>query len=244
MGQEFAPWRALRNFRRIEYLGVPVQATQIGDVEVHVLVTGIGAEHASRSVREAFASEYHACVSTGLAGGLKNIHPTGRVLVARTVRSGVGDEFFATDSRMRRLAAICGARVVDAFYCSERILITAREKAALALLADVVEMESYAVLEEARKWRIPAVAVRAISDGAGEDLPLDFNQTLSRTGGISLPLLLGQLARQPKKLSSLIRLGRESRRAATKLAAFLDSYLETLAGLTHEEDSLAHKVTG
>lgn len=244
LSQEFAPWRALRTFRRVEFLGVPVHAACIGDLQVHVLLTGMGPERAVNAVRTAFANEYHMCISTGLAGGLKNLHPTGRVLVARTVRAGIGDEFIATDSRLRRLAAICGARVVDAFYSSERILVRAREKASLALLADAVEMESFGIMDEARKWRVPAIAVRAISDAAGDDLPFDFNRAISRKGGISIPRVLAALARQPKKIHDLLRLGRESRRAATKLAAFLDSYLETLAGLSHEESSLTQKVTG
>lgn len=244
IAQEFAPWRALRVFHPMQYLGVPVQATRIGDVEAHVLITGMGGVRAAGAARTAFANQYDACISTGLAGGLKHIHPTGRVLVARTVRAGIGDEFFATDSRLRRLAAVCGARVVDAFYSSERMLITAREKSSMGLLADAVEMESYAILEEARKWHVPAVAIRVISDGAGEDLPLDFNRTISRRGRINVLRLLGQLAQRPEKVRPLLRLARESRRAATKLGAFLDSYLEALAGLSHEESSLTHKVTG
>lgn len=242
--QEFAPWRALRNFRRVEFLGVPVYLTQVGDVHVHVLLTGMGAHRATEAVRMAFSNEYHACISTGLAGGLKHLHPAGRVLVARTVRAGIGDEYVTTDSRLRRLAAVCGARVVDAFYSAEKILTTAREKASLALLADAVEMESFAILDEARKWNVPAIAIRAISDGAADDLPLDFNRTVSRTGRVSLARLLAQVARKPQAMRGLIRLGAESKRASTKLAAFLDSYLETLAGLSHEESSLTQKVTG
>ena len=244
VAQEFAPWRALRQFQPVVLLGMPIKATRVGDVEAHVILTGMGGERAAQAARMAFANEYDACICTGLAGGLKSIHPTGRVLVARTVRMGVGDEFISTDGRLRRMAAICGARVVDAFYSANRILVTAREKAALALLADAVEMESFGVLEEARRWGVPALAVRVISDDATQDLPLDFNRTLSRSGSVSVPKLLRQLAVKPRATKDLIRLGKESRRVATKLAAYLDSYLEALAGLSHEESSLTQKVTG
>lgn len=244
VAQEFAPWRALRPFRRQAFLGVPVQVTRVGDVHAHVLVTGMGAERAAQNARRAFANEYDACICTGLAGGLKPVHPVGRLLVARTVRQGIGDEYLATDGRLRRLAAVCGARIVDAFYSADRILVTAREKASLALLADAVEMESFAVVEEARKWGVPALAVRVISDDAAQDLPFDFNRALSPAGALSIPKLLGQLARKPGAVPDLIRLGRETRRVATKLAVYLDSYLEALAGLSHEESSLRQKVTG
>ncbi len=244
VAQEVAPWRKLRSFRRVEPLGVTLHAARIGDVEAHVVVTGMGRENAVHAVRAALMNEYHLCVSSGLAGGLKPAHPSGRVLVARTVRTGVGDEFIASDSRLRRLAAVCGARVVDAFYTADRMVQTAREKAGLGLLADAVDMESYAILDEARKWRVPALAIRVVGDAADADLPLDFNRVMNSRGRLSLLRLLAQLTRRPKRLAGLLRLTAESRRAATKLAAFLDSYLETLAGLAHEEDALTHKVTG
>jgi adenosylhomocysteine nucleosidase len=93
-----------------------------------------------------------------------------------------------------------------------------------------VEMESFEILREAQAAGVPAVAVRAISDTVGEDLPLDMNQVFTDQGQVSIPRVLGQVALKPQSLPGLIRLGRNSRIAAQSLAHFLDSYVVALAG--------------
>lgn len=227
--QEFAPWRRLRRFERIKFSGVPVYSAPIAGAEVRVGLTGIGQMQAVRVARLLLADRPDACISAGLAGGLRPEHPSGRVLAARTLRMAEEKFVVNSDTALRRLAAVSGARVVDSFYSAERIILTAREKAALGLLADAVEMESFAILSEAARSRVPGVAIRAVSDSAREDLPVDFNRALGRQGRLSFPRLLGQIARRPQRLKGLIRLGVESRAAAAQLARFLDGYVEALA---------------
>jgi len=69
-----------------------------------------------------------------------------------------------------------------------------------------------------------------ISDAATEDLPINFNLTLSAQNEVSVPKVLMQLAKNPLALPSLIRFGRQSKRAGALLASFLESYLQELAG--------------
>ncbi len=92
-----------------------------------------------------------------------------------------------------------------------------------------MEMESGEVLYEATAFGARAVAIRGISDAVEEDLPLDFNRVTTATGGVSMGRVLGQVARHPGKVPSLIRFGQQSRMAAEKLCRFLDHYLEGLA---------------
>jgi adenosylhomocysteine nucleosidase len=92
-----------------------------------------------------------------------------------------------------------------------------------------VEMESFELLRAASARGIPAVAVRAISDTVDEDLPLDMNQVFTEAGQVSIPRVLGQVARRPQALPGLVRLGRQSQDAAESLARFLDAYLPVLA---------------
>jgi len=73
--------------------------------------------------------------------------------------------------------------------------------------------------------------IRAISDSATEDLPINFNLTLSEHKEVSLSKVLGQLAKNPMALPALIRFGKQSKRAGALLAEFLESYLPDLAGL-------------
>lgn len=237
--QEFAPWRALRTFAPAELGPHKVYSARIGNAELRVAITGIGQMAAVRAARQLLQLGAEICVSSGAAGGLRPEHTPGRILVARALR--MEDERFLikSDDRLRRVAAVCGARVVDWFFSTDHVVLTAREKAALGLVADAVEMESYAVLTEAARWRVPAVAVRAVSDNCRADLPLDFNRTISPQGQLSWPRLMSQIARRPHRIPALVRMGAESRRAAGALARFLDLYAQTLAGQVSERDLLA-----
>ncbi len=242
--QEFAPWRALRPFLPVEIGPLTAWDARIGDAEVRVGITGMGQMPAVRAARELLQLTPDFCISTGTAGGLRPHHEVGRVLVARALR--MEDERFLvkSDDRLRRMAAVCGARVVDLFFSADHVVTTAREKAALGLLADAVEMESFAVLTEAARCRVPAVAVRVVSDGSRADLPLDFNHAITRQGRLSWPRLLALMARRPYRLPALGRMGAESRRAAGSLAHFLDLYLQTLVGEISERELLARVHSG
>jgi hypothetical protein len=126
-------------------------------------------------------------------------------------------------------AKVCGAAVVETFLTSEAIIATAWEKESLAATAEVVEMESTYILAAAREQRVRAVAVRAISDPADEDLPMDFQKFADERGHVRVGGLLKELALHPYKLPWLIRFGRHSRAAAVSLADFLDRYVPAVA---------------
>ncbi|HZC66366.1 MAG TPA: hypothetical protein VE545_07315, partial [Candidatus Dormibacteraeota bacterium] len=120
----------------------------------------------------------------------------------------------------------------------EAIVATSLEKESLASTASVVEMESTHVLAAAQNRQIPAVAVRAISDIAEEDLPLDFNKIVDERGHLKVGGLLKEVALHPYRLPLLIRFGQHSRAAAVSLANFLDRYIPAL-GEDARRDALA-----
>jgi hypothetical protein len=80
-------------------------------------------------------------------------------------------------------------------------------------------------------WGARGVVIRAVSDTATEDMPINFNLTLSEKKEVSLSKVLVQLLKNPLVMPALIRFGRQSKRAGAVLATFLESYLNELAGL-------------
>ena len=100
-------------------------------------------------------------------------------------------------------------------------------------------MESFAVIGEAEKFGVAAIAIRAVSDGVDEDLPLDIDRILSN-GQVSIPRVLGQVARRPQALPGLMRLGKQSKNAAESLAHFLDLYI---GAVTQQADPLLRTFT-
>lgn len=106
-------------------------------------------------------------------------------------------------------------------------------------MAEAVEMESFAVLAEAAERKIPGVAIRAISDAADQDLPMDFSGVLDNQGKVQGSKVARSLARAPQKLPSLLRLGRDTRLAATKLAELLDGCILDLAARADRSTEMA-----
>ena len=109
--------------------------------------------------------------------------------------------------------------------CSPRVIVSAKEKQALRQEtgASVVDMESSAVENKANEWGVPFRYVRAVSDLADEDMPLDFNLYRDRDGNFSRPRIALAALRSPfTVLPGLLRLDRNCKLAAKRLGDFFD----------------------
>jgi adenosylhomocysteine nucleosidase len=90
-------------------------------------------------------------------------------------------------------------------------------------------MESGYILAAAEQAHVPCVAVRAISDAADEDLPVDFARILDSHGHLKMGGLLKEVGLSPYRIPLLIQFGRQSRAAGKSLADFLDRYVSALS---------------
>jgi len=233
LANEFAPWRKLRPFRSQELGGADSFVADIGGAQVHVVLTGVGTKNAGDAASAVIGSESESlgfCVSAGLAGALRPAYGIGQVLVARAVAppvpqgGGAGSEILCSEALVA-FATEHGATAVDRFHTSGRVIARAEEKRHLGQSADAVEMESFEILKEAGASGIPAVAIRAISDTANEELPLDMSRIFGDRGQVSLSGVVAEVARHPKSLPGLLKLGQQSKLAAESLAHFLDRYV-------------------
>ena len=161
-----------------------------------------------------------------------------KLLKSVSVHADLGRDWLETDKQLVELAVSQGAKPSGVFYTAEKVLTTAEEKSQLATKADVVEMESFDIVKEGYAWGARSVAIRAISDRADEDLPIDFNRTISSDNRVSVPRVLAEVAKNPRTLRPLIRFGKQSRSAAEALARFLETYVKELVQLVAREDSL------
>jgi nucleoside phosphorylase len=244
---EFAPWRTCREFARQNADGLKLWKRVIGNSEIFVVLTGIGdnaAKVMELMMRVAASDRYFdVCVSSGLAGGLRLDYQLDDIVVAKLLKSNfvhadLGRDWLETDAQLVELAVAHGAKPAEAFYTAAKVLTTAEQKSLLAAKADVVEMESFDVVKEGYAWGARGVAIRAISDRADENLPIDFNRTMSSDNRVSVPRVLAEVAKNPGTLVPLIRFGKQSRSAAEALARFLEAYVNELIQLVATQDSV------
>jgi nucleoside phosphorylase len=233
---EFAPWRKLRRFRSIDYDGLRLWKTNAGDAEITALVTGIGTESAARAMdlMMRMADEgcnFDVCVSSGLAGALCEGFAPGDVIAPKVLMTeGSRDsECMKVDEVLRTQALDGGALASDCLFTTHKVLLTASDKKARAPKAQLVDMESFEIVKDALAWGARSVVLRAISDSAKEDLPINFNRTLTKDKQVSVAKVVLELLRNPFALPGLLRFGKQSRQAAERLANFLDAYVQQIA---------------
>jgi adenosylhomocysteine nucleosidase len=186
-----------------------------GRAEVSILITGIGRENSRRTFLERLKQFTPDIVLTcGFAGGLDP-------------KLAAGDLLFATDDSALREKLLAAGGIPGTFSCAPRIATTAMEKADLRRTtgADAVEMESEGIQDLCRERKIPCATVRVISDTAGEDLPLDFNQLSKADLSLDYGKLAWAIAKSPGKIPALLRLQKNTGLAAERLAGVLASVI-------------------
>jgi nucleoside phosphorylase len=225
---EFAAWRHQHDFREVTREPYPLYAAEIGDSSVRVLLTGIGTGAAALASRWALESPADLCISSGFAGGLAADLRVGDLLAARVVHRAEKELAVAGDRELLSAASDAGARRVERFLTSERVVSSIEEKAVLAESVDAVEMESFVILAEAARRGVRAVAVRAVSDTLEAPLPYDFDRACDSRGRIRMGALAMQILRNPRHLPGLLRLAKDCRLASERLAVFLNEYVDLL----------------
>ncbi len=211
-------------------------AGRLGNTEVLLAVTGVGArraEQAARAVVEAWRPDL--LIMAGVAGGLAPELRIGDLVVADRVLTAAGEKcppVVPTDS---------GAALRQgALMSTDRILVTAEEKrkafaagcqsgttsrSVMEYGPLAVEMETAGVIAAAEKLGVPWAAVRALSDTAEEALPLDFNRLRSADGDLPTARVALAAVSRPAAIPGLIRLGKNTSLAAEALAGFLAAWV-------------------
>ncbi|HUL32676.1 MAG TPA: hypothetical protein VL128_02225 [Candidatus Eisenbacteria bacterium] len=238
--REFAPWRKLRPFNLLDYEGLKLRKTRIGPAEIYVLITGVGAQAASRSMDLMMGmadrdQHFDVCISGGLAGALcdtLNVNDiiAPKELIAQMQNPSLDSGRLQVDAELRQMALRQGAKDANCLFTSDEVLVKASQKKSCASRAQSVDMESFEIVKQATAWGARNVVIRAISDSATEDMPIDFNRTLSEKNEVSLSKVFVELLKNPLALPGLIRFGKQSQEAGERLAGFLENYLQSITG--------------
>jgi adenosylhomocysteine nucleosidase len=228
----------------LEIGGFPAVTGRIGDHDMLIAKSGMGAERA-RKLADVVIREIapKAIIVAGFAAGLDPKLRPGDVVVPSTVRN-VTHEGFQKITHCRVLhpeaslyemaSRTCQApdsALVNSLLTYHSIVRLASHKKAVRLeeeSPDVLDMESAAAAGVAEDNGVSWVVIRAITDGAEDDLPLDFTRFSGANGEVNVAKLAASLIINPWRIPGLIRLGKRSALAARNLGAFVERYVASL----------------
>lgn len=179
-----------------------------------ILVANGAGRFAAVGTRRALVKHrIRAVVSTGFAGALDPSLGVGEIFLANTV--------LCDDRKYRGSVPLdCPPDVrCGSLLTVDEVVQSSSAKRELAKRgAHAVDMEAAAVAAVASEHGLPFFCVRAISDHAGQDLPVDFNRALRPDGTFSPWSVLGQAVAHTGTWFELLQLWREARLAAQSLA--------------------------
>lgn len=214
-----------------------------GEREILLLRSGMGPENAAAAARALIATARpELIINFGFAGGV-------------TRGTGVGDIVIADRILLYKERLFSEQPGIAAKKTEELVVLLDREfqgqgwqirrgtfitagqimgKLAMAPLLPpgtanpVLDMETAAVAQAAHEGNVPLIAIRAISDGAEEELGFTIGELTDRELNIRLGKVLLAVAKKPWIVPQLLRLARNSRIAGENLAAALAALLEAL----------------
>lgn len=194
----------------------PEKGIQIWECDRAVAVcAGMGRKRVAKAFEMATkVGPLASVISVGFAGGLREDLVAGRAAwPAMVIDARTGARYPCTGG-------------AGTLLTTDRVLGKAEKREAAARWnADLVDMEASAVAELACKQGLPFRTLRAVSDTVGDVLP-DLNRFTDSEGQFREMAFAAYLALHPMQIPAVVRLGRNSSRAAEAIAQVLREVLE------------------
>lgn len=171
---------------------------------------------AGLAAAEALAIAHAGCVvSMGLCGALDKALEPGAVVQAREVIDGQGGRW--------AVGVVQGGGPVVRALSVDRVAVSAGEKRRLGAEsgAAIIEMEAAEVAARAAESGVPFYCLKAVSDGADEELPMDFNRFRDSEGRFSRLRIGAACALRPWLAPALLRFDRQCCRSSERLGECL-----------------------
>lgn len=241
MPQEIAPLLSrIGRFTTERVSGFNLYRFSLGTAHVALIESGMGPAHATAATRALIgAARPSAIVNFGFAGGVLPGLEVGDLVLAERAHLFRGEAIAPAECPDARLSALVAAACQEAglelrhgsFVTACGIVdkrgLPASVTGGMAL--PVLEMETAAVLAEARLAGIPALALRGVSDAADEELGFSIEELCDAQLNLSPWRIVLMLVRKPYLVPQLLRLAGNSRRAGRKLAQAVVASLRALS---------------
>ena len=217
--------------------GICVFRGKMGDRSAVLAKSGMGAERAEVAASTLIESVHpKALIIAGFCGGL--LDEPGQLVIPDLVlddrRNGIDGELRPNADMLAQAHATYGVMRQSPqrkLLTAQRILRTKAEKQLAcrdARTFHAVDMETFGAAEAAIRAGVPWLAVRAVTDGQLDEMPLDFSHFKNEEGEVQRGRIALAMLARPWKIPAMITLGIRSFRAARNLAEFVERYVAEL----------------
>jgi adenosylhomocysteine nucleosidase len=244
MPEEIKPLlRRAGTVRRERLNGLPCYHFSLAGHRCCLVESGMGPKRAVVATRALLAAAPpRYLLNFGFAGAVRTGPVVGDIVVAKRLlclHERLCTEEAGLDPKLveRLLSSLSATDDNRTLTTLEGSFITASGIVAKAELArilpsdlphPVLEMETAAVARVAVKAEIPLVALRAISDAAGEELGFAITDFTDADLNLRLHRILLTVAKRPWIVPQLFRLAKNARRAGEALAAAVETAVANL----------------
>jgi adenosylhomocysteine nucleosidase len=211
----------LRDARKIRRGSLPVILGGLGEKQIAVCHTGVGAVSCRARVADFLQSHRpEILITSGFAGGLDPALKVGDLVVARNF----------SDAQL--LSKISPQKIAAGVLTTQpQVAQTPADKVALAAQtgATAVDMETAIIAELCAQRGIPMLSLRGISDAAGDELPFAFSVWFDvETQKPRVGALLWELATHPAKIPAFAKFVHGITRTRARLTDALFEVIEKL----------------
>jgi adenosylhomocysteine nucleosidase len=212
-------------------------------IEVILSETGIGIQRAESSIKT-LLNDLHPDVilSLGFGGALYEGLAAGDIVWASRVLFLRGRPSGGQRAEIPDISLPGSKRVTDGLVRSpsfrEGCIVTLehlmtkpeiRESMPDGLSFPVCDMETFVLAKNAVQRQIPFFAARSISDTADQEISREILGLTEESGQIAYGRLGRSVFQKPGLIKELIRLGRNSEKAAKRLGSLVRTFLDTAA---------------
>lgn len=206
-------------------------AGQVGGTPVLARIGGCGGPRIVASIELALAGAAIAprLLLFGFAGALSPHLHVGDVLHPQWIVDAHASSWLIVEGSPPVVAPPPPMEMSRTLLTIDRVATTPADKVVLHRrhAAAAVDMESHHVAAFAAGRGLPLTVIRAISDDADTTLPAGMEQWINDDGSPRVSRALVALLRRPTMLASLLRLRRDTQRAAENLATAVEQWLAT-----------------
>jgi adenosylhomocysteine nucleosidase len=213
--------------------------------EIIIVQTGMGAENTEAALKyvvEDYSPDL--LLSVGFGGALYDgasagdIICGGRVfLIPENIREASGPDRMKLDSEEIPDAAAIVSRLTNRVRMHVGCILTLErhmEKSAIRkilpgdLSFPVCDMETHFLASLAKKMGIPFLGLRAITDRADEEIPVELIRVTDESGRYRLSLAMKLILGKPKIITHIFRIGINARIASINLSHAVRALIEVL----------------